>query len=141
MKLEKIGSNLNPEKPDIWSVENKGTLIKGEQKATFEKLSKPAEALTPEEDAKLKKACKDFESFFLYYLLKEMRAAVPKEGIMEDSAAQEIYQDMFDEKIADRIAKTRGMGLSDMLYKQVKQGMLQKTLLDIQKEQRDSGKV
>jgi peptidoglycan hydrolase FlgJ len=133
MQLKKINSDIQSK--DIWSVDNKGTLIKGEQKATFEKLSKPKNALSPEEDAKLKKACKDFESFFLYYLLKQMRASIPKdEGIMEESRAQEYYQDMFDEKIADKVAGSKGMGLADTLYKQVKDGLLNKVDLNFDKK-------
>lgn len=124
MELKKIATHS--QSTDIWSVNNQGVLVGGEQKATFEKLSK-ANSLSPEEDAKLKKACKDFESFFLYYLLKQMRASVPKdEGIFEESRAQEFYQDMFDEKIADRVASSKGMGLAATLYKQVKESLLNK---------------
>lgn len=123
MELKKIAAQAQAAQ-DIWSVDNKGVFVKGEQKATFEALSKK-DALSPEEDAKLKKACKDFESFFLYYLLKEMRASIPKdEGIMEVSRAQEFYQDMFDEKVADKMASSKGMGLASTLYKQVKDSLL-----------------
>ncbi len=126
MELKKIAAQAQGRSRDIWSVDNKGVLIGGEQKATFEKLSK-ANSLSPEEDAKLKKACKDFESFFLYYLLKQMRASIPKdEGIMEESRAQEFYQDMFDEKVADKMAASKGMGLAATLYKQVKDSLLNK---------------
>jgi peptidoglycan hydrolase FlgJ len=123
MELKKIAAQSSLSK-NIWSVDNKGVLVSGEQKATFEKLSKK-DSLSPEEDAKLKKACKDFESFFVYYLLKQMRASIPKdEGILEASHAQEIYQDMFDERVSDKIASSKGMGLGAMLYKQVKNSLL-----------------
>ncbi len=133
MQLKKIAADNQAK--DIWSVQNKGVLINGEQKATFDKLSKAKSALSPEEDARLQKACKDFESFFLYYLLKQMRTSIPKdEGILEESRAQEFYQDMFDEKIADKIAQSKGMGLGATLYRQIKDSLLNKADITVDKK-------
>jgi len=39
----------------------------------------PMQQPSPDADpAKLKEACSELESLFIYYLLKEMRASVPK---------------------------------------------------------------
>jgi hypothetical protein len=45
---------------------------------------------TDAERAKFKKAATEFESFFLYYMMKTMRQAVPKGGLM-DSKVGDTY--------------------------------------------------
>ncbi len=114
--------------PDLWWPPNKGILYKGEQKLTREKLLKEIEArnkkVSKEELAKLKKACQDFESFFVYYLLKVMDKTVPHgEGILGDSRPTQFYRDMFYEDLANEISR-RGMGLADVIYSQAKQYLL-----------------
>lgn len=119
--LEKI----NLQKDSLWWPPNKGILIKGEQKITKEALLKEKQkVLNFQEEQKLKKACQDFESFFLYYLLKQMRQATFGGGLLEQTRPMQLYQGMFDEAIADKIAKSKGIGLSQMLYEQIKQNLL-----------------
>ncbi len=65
----------------------------------------------------LKKACRDFESLFVAYLLKTMKASIPKAE--EPSQAKEIYEAMLDEAIAREISLSKGLGLGDLLYEQL----------------------
>lgn len=71
------------------------------------------------QQAKLKKACADFESLFLNYMLKSMRSSVPQGGITEQSEEGKMFQAMFDEKLADEIAGGGGLGLGEILLEQL----------------------
>lgn len=80
------------------------------------------EAAAPEisrADGALKDACKEFESLFLYHLLKEMRASIPKDGYLETSMQSETYTSMFDIEIAKELSEQRGIGLADFLMRQL----------------------
>ena len=64
------------------------------------------------------KAAKEFESYFVSYLLKKMRDTVPKSGLLDSGAGGEIYKSMMDEKVAEGIAGSGGFGLSQLLIRQ-----------------------
>ena len=68
---------------------------------------------------KLKKACADFESLFLNYMLKSMRSSVTKGGIAGGSEEGKMFQSMFDEKLADQIASDGGLGLGEILLQKL----------------------
>ena len=72
----------------------------------------------------LKEAARQFESLFTQMLLKSMREANKSFG--EDSLfgsdQGEMYQDMFDDQIAMQLSKGKGLGLAEMLVKQLQQG-------------------
>jgi Rod binding domain-containing protein len=67
------------------------------------------------DEAKLKKACQDFEAVFIGQIWKQMRASVPKEGMLH-SKEEESYLSMFDQELSVKMARSGGIGLSDMLY-------------------------
>jgi murein DD-endopeptidase MepM/ murein hydrolase activator NlpD len=71
-------------------------------------------------EAELREACKGFESIFLKKLWKEMRDSVPNEGYLH-SKHEEFYLSMFDQQLAENLADAGGIGLGDMLYRQLKQ--------------------
>jgi flagellar protein FlgJ len=68
---------------------------------------------------KLKKACADFESLFLNYMLKSMRSSVPQDGITNKSEESKMFTSMFDENMANEIASSGGLGLGDILWRQL----------------------
>lgn len=70
-------------------------------------------------EPELKKACTELESFFIYTLLKEMRATVPKSGLMSGGRAEEIYTSMLDTQLANEISLKGGIGLSSLLIEQL----------------------
>jgi Rod binding domain-containing protein len=70
------------------------------------------------EDTKLKKACQDFESIFLSYLLKTMRSTIPKDELLEDNLGNDIFTSITDEEVAKKISQTQGLGIANMLYKE-----------------------
>ena len=51
-------------------------------------------------------------------MYKQMKATVPDDGLTEKSSARSIFEDMLDETMMER-ASGHGMGLSDMMYKQL----------------------
>lgn len=70
------------------------------------------------ENVKLKKACQDFESIFLSHLFKTMRATTEEEeGLFGKGLGNDLFRDMFDGEVAKKISYGRGMGLADILYK------------------------
>lgn len=121
-------SNVPLDTKGLWSIGNNGVLIAGDQKLTHQTLLKKMQdngQLNPAKDKKLKEACKSFESFFMAYLMKAMDKTVERQekGIFSDSRPQQYYRDMMYDGMSQDIAK-RGMGLADMLYKQVSQSLL-----------------
>jgi flagellar protein FlgJ len=62
-------------------------------------------------------AAQQFEALFMQQLLKTMRDALPQDGML-DSEAGKTYTAMFDQQIAQQLAK-KGMGIADMLVKQL----------------------
>jgi len=67
--------------------------------------------------ADLKKGAKAFEAYFVQSLLKEMRKTVKKEGEGQLGYGGEIYQSLFDEAIATKMTETGGIGLAEVLVK------------------------
>ena len=66
----------------------------------------------------LKKACRDFESIFIYTLLKAMRASLPNaEGT---DAKGEIYTSMGDIELSRSLAYGGGLGFGDLLFDALK---------------------
>ncbi|MGH8238605.1 MAG: glucosaminidase domain-containing protein [Steroidobacteraceae bacterium] len=69
----------------------------------------------------LKEVARQFESLFTQMLLKSMREANKSFG--EDSLfgsdQGDMYQDMFDDQMALQLSKGKGLGLADMLIKQL----------------------
>lgn len=66
----------------------------------------------------LRAVAKQFEGIFLQMMLKGMREASLGDGIM-DSEQTEFYQGMFDQQLSTTLSQGRGMGLADMLVKQL----------------------
>jgi peptidoglycan hydrolase FlgJ len=79
--------------------------------------------LQVDNDAKnnrLKRTCSEFESIFITYMLKSMRKTVNEFGILGKSSESEIFNSMFDEKLAQGIATSGGIGLGELLYQHLK---------------------
>ncbi|MGL6016297.1 MAG: rod-binding protein, partial [Selenomonadaceae bacterium] len=74
------------------------------------------------EDKKLREACRGFEEMFLNLMYSKMRDTVPKDTLLGESNGQQIMQSMLDEQLTKEMAKAGGVGLADMLYKQLSIG-------------------
>jgi flagellar protein FlgJ len=73
----------------------------------------------------LKEAARQFESLFTQMLLKSMREANKSFGgdSLFGSDQADMYQDMFDDQIAMQMSKGKGLGLADMLVRQLQGGV------------------
>ncbi len=72
-----------------------------------------------ENGGRLREACTEFESLFIHLLLKELRATVGKSGLMDGGQAEEVYTGMMDTEMARDLAAKGGIGLADILYRQL----------------------
>jgi flagellar protein FlgJ len=70
-------------------------------------------------DERLQAACREMESLFLSYLLKEMRASVDKSGFISGGKAEEIFTSLLDVEYSKRMSSAGGVGLASMLMKQL----------------------
>lgn len=73
------------------------------------------------ESNKLEVACQEFESLFMYYMLKEMRSTIDKSGYFHGGKAEEIYTSMLDSHLARKISVERGVGIAKILQAQLNQ--------------------
>jgi flagellar protein FlgJ len=69
---------------------------------------------------KLQKACTEFESLLITYMLKSMRSTVEKGGLFGNSTESQIMDSMLDENLALGIAKGGGIGLAKILFADLK---------------------
>ncbi len=69
---------------------------------------------------KLEKVGVELESFFISYLLKEMRSTIPKSGFLSGGKAEEFYTEMLDKEIAKEISLRGGIGIKDLVDSQMK---------------------
>lgn len=87
-----------------------GKLERAQHSLTSEKISQSVQ--NPQQ---LKEACSELESLFIFYLLKEMRATIPKTGLISGGRAEEIYTSMMDSQMSKEMASQRGIGLSSLI--------------------------
>ncbi len=71
-------------------------------------------------DKELKEACQGFEAMYMELMYKKMRDTVPEDELFGDSNADKIWQSMLDSEMMQQAAKSGGVGVADMLYKQLK---------------------
>lgn len=71
-----------------------------------------------DQDAALDQVTRQFESLFLQMMLKSMRDASIGDGLM-DSKQSDFYRDMYDKQIAVDMAQKQGIGLAEVLKRQL----------------------
>ncbi|MNL61263.1 Peptidoglycan hydrolase FlgJ [compost metagenome] len=73
--------------------------------------------LTPEQK-KIKAAAREFEAVMIQQMLKTMRSTV-KPSDPEGGSTMATYRDMLDEQMARSMAHGRGIGLADVIARQM----------------------
>ncbi|MCH3959632.1 MAG: rod-binding protein [Selenomonas sp.] len=101
------------------SVQFKQKLKALTDKTAAAEKSSSVEAGVEKKDKELKEACKGFEAMFLSMMYKEMRATVPEDKLFGESNGQKIFQDMQDTELMKNVADSGGVGLADMMYRQL----------------------
>jgi flagellar protein FlgJ len=69
--------------------------------------------------AEVERAAAMLEAHFATWLLREMRRTVPEGGLLPRGPAQDIYEQMLDDALAQAIARGRGLGLAEALKGQL----------------------
>lgn len=98
------------------------TPTSGAPPADLERLRNTQTTSLESEKARLGKATKEFESFFLYYMLKTMRETLTSDASAEQTPlggamGKETYQQMFDMEISRHVVRGDNRSLSAILYK------------------------
>jgi len=71
----------------------------------------------------VKQVATQFEALFMQMVIKSMREASPKSGLL-DSADQQMYTSMLDQQLAQKIA-AGGTGLADVIARQLSRNLTQ----------------
>lgn len=69
--------------------------------------------------AEIERATEMLEAHFVTWLLREMRRTVPEGGLLPRGPAQDIYEQMLDDALAQAIARGRGLGVAQALKTQL----------------------
>lgn len=64
-----------------------------------------------------KQAAQQFEALLLQEMLKSMWATVPQGQLLSGSHEESMYRDMLNEAVADSIAQGKGIGVKDVILK------------------------
>ena len=78
-------------------------------------LKKSAKENSPEA---IKGVAKQFEAIFINMMLKSMREASPQDGPF-NTEQNKLYTSMFDQQLSQKLSSGKGIGLADVLVKQL----------------------
>jgi len=87
----------------------------------IERANVQAPPPNPAEDrnSPLWQAAQGMEANFLKEIMRNMRKSVPQSPEMEKSNAHKMFQGWLDDHYAEKAAKTQGIGLAELIVKQV----------------------
>ena len=66
----------------------------------------------------IRKTAEQFEAYFIQQMMKTMRDSIEKSDLV-DGGNMDMYQDLMDKEVSLSMAKRGGMGLADMLERQM----------------------
>lgn len=104
--------------PVTAGLEQSKQLAEKTSEASFEETLKKASE--EGDDAEIKKVSQELESVFLNMMLSTMRKTIPDGGLVEKSQATKTFESMLDEEYAKSLSKSGGIGLAEVLQKQLK---------------------
>jgi flagellar protein FlgJ len=78
-----------------------------------DRLVHTVESANPKADKKLWKACQNFESLFMGYLVKSMERTLPQ-GTLSGSGLPDL---MFNQVMGSALSEGGGIGLAEVLYR------------------------
>ena len=91
----------------------------GTSTASFKKIKNDIEFSGVEKKAKLRKTAESFEAIFIRQMLRSMRSSLLNGGMFGSGATGEIYSDIMDNAIAEKMAERSVLGLADLIYKRM----------------------
>lgn len=88
-------------------------------------LQQSPEAKLKEREGQVRDAAKMYENHFLNEMVKAMRSTVGKsEGMIKQNFAEKIFTEQLDQQYVEGWANKGGIGLADMIYKQISEKYL-----------------
>ena len=85
----------------------------------IESTSQMSATPAAKQDAKLKKACQDFESVLIQQMLTAMRQTVSKSDLFGDREKEDMFQGMLDQETSIQLSKSGSLKVAELLYKQL----------------------
>lgn len=116
--IKPIGSNIGTTNGQLKTTAN---ALSGQKDNSFEKALLSAK--NARDNQRLKEACEDLESVFVYQMLQAMRSTIGNDPLLGNSLARNVYESMLDEEIARSVSRSGRIGLADVIYKQLSQNM------------------
>ena len=71
--------------------------------------------------AKMEDAARQFEGLLVQEMMKSMWQTVPKGELVSGSSEEEMFRDMLNEAVAKQVSDGRGIGIKDVILKDMKQ--------------------
>ena len=102
------------------STKNKGAVrstLKGGLHGKLKKNSSTEQSI--HQAQKLKRACEDFEAILIQFMFRSMKKTIPGGSFFGNGYQQDIYESLFFQEIATKMARERGLGISETLYHQL----------------------
>lgn len=79
--------------------------------------------ISPEKEAKLQKVSHQLEGAFVQQMYKVMRETVPTDGGFDGGAGEEMFTGLLDEHVAADTPSQWQHGLSEAIYRQLRNAM------------------
>lgn len=76
-----------------------------------------------EESEELREACEGFETIFVKMMLDSMRKTLTDDTLIPKNAGEKLFEDQLYDEYAEKISKTAGLGIADMMYQQLEAGL------------------
>lgn len=76
-------------------------------------------AKTDSSPRRLASACAELESLFIKQLFEQMRATIPKSGLLGGGSTEALFTSMLDQEMAKELAARGGIGLASLLRDQL----------------------
>ncbi len=116
--IQIAGPSTSLELARMKALENR--LPKATQDKTVNKTTElGAHELTAAKKAQIDEASTQFEALLLHQMFQSMWSTVPEEGILSGSREEEYFRDMFTQGLADTVAKGKGIGVKEVVAKEM----------------------
>lgn len=83
------------------------------------RLSNASSNADSKDISKAKNAARQFEALLLHQMFNSMSANVPKDSLIGGAREDEFSRDMYNQALADSISKGKGIGIRDILEKEL----------------------
>jgi flagellar protein FlgJ len=84
-------------------------------------VAAPARTGTASDDEALRQTCETFEAIFAQQMFKAMRSTIGDGGLLQKTQADEIYAGLMDQQVAQDLAGTGSLGISEKLFAQLRE--------------------